>query len=93
MFEIDRTFSQRNAQTGLMEWFFNAREGVYGPFSSKERSSKALEDFIKFNHKNFDDGGRGSNGNAKLSLVSIGNAMNAIKLDDVKRKRGLSGSF
>ncbi|HEY8218626.1 MAG TPA: hypothetical protein VIF86_00850 [Methylobacter sp.] len=41
MFEVDRTFSQRNAETGLMEWFFSAREGILGPFHSKKEAEKS----------------------------------------------------
>ena len=44
--EIDRTFSFPNP-TGLMEWFFNAREGVFGPYRSKNEASLTLKAFIK----------------------------------------------
>jgi hypothetical protein len=60
MSEFNRTFCQRNAETDLMEWFFNAREGIYGPFFNKEKATKALEEFIKFNIEFSDDGGRSS---------------------------------
>lgn len=60
MFKFDRTFPQSNPETDLMEWFFNAREGIYGPFSSKEKAVKAFEEFIKSNVEFSDDGGRSS---------------------------------
>ncbi len=89
MFEVDRTFSQRNAETGLMEWFFNAREGVLGPFHSKKQAEKAIETFTNFNIKNNDDGGRSSTLNVELSLEPLNDSMNTIKYDDTKRKRGI----
>ena len=63
MFNISRHFSQRNNQTGLMEWFFIARaqEGVFGPFHSEKLAEQALKDFIKLNIKMNDDGGRSKN--------------------------------
>ncbi|WP_027149951.1 hypothetical protein [Methylobacter tundripaludum] len=88
MFEGDRTFCQRNVETGLMEWFFSAREGVYGPFLDKEKAAKALDKFIKFNAETFDDGGRSSKSQVKLSLTPLGSSMNTIKLDNTKSKRG-----
>lgn len=72
MFDVERVFSQRNPQTGLMEWFFFAREGVFGPFSNKEKSTEELNAFIKNCIKNGDDGGRKAGvKNVKLSLVPM----------------------
>jgi hypothetical protein len=89
MFEVDRTFSQRNAETGLMEWFFSAREGILGPFHSKKEAEKAIETFINFNIKNNDDGGRSPSRNVELSLEPLNGSMNTIKFGDTKRKRGV----
>lgn len=89
MFEADRTFSQRNAETGLMEWFFSAREGILGPFHSKNEAEKAIQTFINFNIKNNDDGGRSSKRSVKLSLEPSDGSMNTIKYGDTKRKRGI----
>jgi hypothetical protein len=91
MFEADRTFSQRNAETGLMEWFFSAREGILGPFHSKKEAAKAIETFINFNVKNNDDGGRNSRRNVELSLEPLNGSMNTIKFGDTKRKKGIEG--
>lgn len=87
MFELDRTFCQLNTKTGLREWFFSAREGLYGPFPSKEKAEMELKKFIQFNVVNASDGGRNPKSNAKLSLVPL-SSMNAIKLNDTKGKRG-----
>ncbi|MFU8789847.1 MAG: hypothetical protein ACNA7G_12520 [Methylobacter sp.] len=91
MFEIDRTFCQRSAETGLMEWFFYAREGVYGPFLTKEKAEGAVKKFIKFNVAISDSGGRNSAGKAALSLAPMANVANAIKLDGTKTKLGKDG--
>lgn len=88
MFELDRTFCQLNGKTGMMEWFFSAREGLYGPFSSKEKTLKELDKFIKFNIKNSNDGGRKLMGDSKLSLAPRNGSTNAIKLTDTMHKRG-----
>ncbi len=79
MFEVDRTFSQRNNETGLVEWFFSAREGVLGPFQSKQQAVKAMDEFIEFNKKTNDDGGR--NSGTKLNI-------NIEAFDGSKTKRG-----
>lgn len=71
-----------------MEWFFSAREGLYGPFYSKDKAEKELKRFIKFNVENTSDGGRTLKSNAKLTLAPLNSAMNAIKLNDTKSKRG-----
>ncbi len=63
MSEFKRISCQSNSETNLMEWFFNAREGIYGPFFSQEKAAKALEEFIKFNIEFSDDGGRSSRSN------------------------------
>jgi len=59
MFEAERVYNQRNPSTGIIEWFFLAREGYFGPYVSKEAAHKQLNTFISFCVKNGDDGGRG----------------------------------
>lgn len=71
MFEVDRTFSQRNNETGLVEWFFSAREGVLGPFQTKQQASKAMDEFISFNKKTNDDGGRNSETTIKIDIENF----------------------
>jgi len=58
MFRCERIFMHSNPSIGRNEWFFNAREGVYGPFLSKEEASHSLEEFIKHKIERNDDGGR-----------------------------------
>lgn len=71
MFKVDRIFSQRNSKTGLMEWFFSAREGVLGPFENKAQAQNALKEFADFNIKNNDDGGRSSTSNIQMALTPL----------------------
>ena len=68
-FKSDRTFSHRNPDTGLMEWFFNAREGIYGPYFSKEEASLCLKEFIAHCIKVGDDGGRTNPEQRQFSLM------------------------
>lgn len=58
MFGVKRLYSNRNPKTGLVEWFFSAREGEYGPFPDKANATKELEVFIKSCIRNSEDGGR-----------------------------------
>ena len=64
MFKISRYFSQRNNQTGLMEWFFFGRnhEGVFGPYQSERLADLALKDYIQLKIQMKDDGGRTPDG-------------------------------
>lgn len=75
MFEIERVYGQHNNRTGLTEWFFSAREGIYGPFSSKEDAFEELGNFKKFNLENSNDGGRNLNNISKLSLLPLEGCM------------------
>ena len=68
-FEIDRTFSFRNPDAGLMEWFFNAREGIYGPYRSTNEVSLSLKEFIKHCIDMDDDGGRTNPEQKQFSLI------------------------
>ncbi|MDP2904168.1 MAG: hypothetical protein Q8N96_13860 [Methylovulum sp.] len=60
VFDVKRCFSQRSIETGLMEWFFLAREGVFGSFVDEKQAEKELETFKLINIKAKDDGGRHS---------------------------------
>ncbi|MBL1264357.1 DUF6316 family protein [Methylomicrobium sp. RS1] len=72
MFRAERIYSQSNPKTGMIEWFFSAREGNFGPFDSKEIATKELQAFINLCIKNGDDGGRGGGGKSKkLSLEPV----------------------
>lgn len=69
IFKSDRTFSHRNPDTGLMECFFNAREGIYGPYLSKEEASLCLKEFLAHCIKFADDGGRKNHEQRQFSLI------------------------
>ncbi|CAG1020353.1 hypothetical protein DOJK_00278 [Patescibacteria group bacterium] len=94
MFELDRTFCQRNMKTGLMEWFFYAREGIFGPYHSKEMAQKELKEFIERHAASGDDGGRSGkvkkDGSLHLTLAPLDEAkVKPIPFDYSKRKKGL----
>lgn len=58
MFNQDRVFCQRNPDTGSMEWYFDSREGLMGPFASEVVARKALQNHIKHCISHNLDGGR-----------------------------------
>ncbi|MFI3187942.1 hypothetical protein BCS42_14700 [Crenothrix sp. D3] len=90
MFEIDRFFSQYDAKTGLTEWYFNAREGVYGPYPTKQKAVEELKTFIEHQKKIKDDGGRtGGKTNIALNLAPIESSLNTdyMKKDDKWSKK------
>jgi hypothetical protein len=60
MFRAARIYIQRNLKTGKTEWFFKAREGHFGPFSSKDIAKQALNVFITQCIEKGSDGGRDS---------------------------------
>lgn len=68
MFAADRVFSQRNGVTGLIEWFFNAREAVFGPYNSKDTATKMLQEFVEKCKAAHDDGGRSKKATPALPL-------------------------
>jgi hypothetical protein len=87
MFELDRTFCQRCSSTGLMQWYFNAREGIYGPYDTKKRATDELNIFIERRKLAEDNGGRGITKN-KLSIMPPELALEPL-IDHVKRKNGM----
>ena len=91
MFEIDRTFCQRNAKTGLMEWYFNAREGIFGPYNTKPIALDELNIFVERRKLAEDDGGRSSvKKKDKLTLVPLEyKPIEPVLFDYAKRKKGI----
>ena len=62
MFGTSRIFTERNSNNGLMQWYFNAREGVMGPYESKERAERSLGAFKDRCVRLGDSGGRNQAG-------------------------------
>lgn len=97
MFEIDRSFCQRNTRTGLMEWFFNTREGVFGPYDTKQMAQKELKVFVDRRKASGDDGGRSAKekgakekGRTKLTIAPIEHEpTETIFYDYDKKRKGL----
>ena len=86
MFELDRTFSQYSAKTGLTEWYFNAREGVCGPYSTKQKAEAELKAFIDLRVRLKDDGGRNS-GKPSLSLMPMNFSLEPMNISHPKKKQ------
>jgi hypothetical protein len=90
MFEIDRTFSQRCADTGLMKWYFNAREGIFGPYNTKQHALEELSVFMARRSLAEDDGGRGTvKDENKLTMVPIEFSIEPKFFDYAKKKKGI----
>ena len=94
MFELDRIFCQRNMKSGLMEWFFYAREGVFGPYQSKDITQSELKEFVERHKASGDDGGRSGKqtkkGELHLTLAPLDEGTNKpVLFDYSKRKKGL----
>jgi hypothetical protein len=91
MFQPDRVFSERNPKSGLMEWYFSAREGVFGPYSTKDVSQRILREFIERRKAGYDDGGRSLPSGKGLSLVAKDHNETIEVYDPLKRKKGVDG--
>jgi hypothetical protein len=53
----------------LIDWYFNAREDVYGPYSSKEQATEELKKFIQYCIDTGNAGGRSKPEAHRLSIV------------------------
>lgn len=60
IFPANRVFQQTNPATGATEWFYSAREGIKGPYDSKERTLHELNLFKNISSKLNLTGGRES---------------------------------
>lgn len=91
MFELDRTFSQRCSDTGLMKWYFNSREGIFGPYDTKQMALDGLNIFVKRRVQAEDDGGRGTavKDDGKLAMVPIQHTSVPMFFDYAKKKKGI----
>lgn len=58
MFTLDRIFSQRDPATGRMEWYFDTREGLMGPYRTETMARKSLDDHLEHCRRFRLDGGR-----------------------------------
>jgi len=53
-----RIFLERNRETGDLEFFFDSREGVWGPYESQELVASAIARHVERCRRNRLDGGR-----------------------------------
>lgn len=89
MFEVKRIFCQRNNDTQVAEWFFQAREGVIGPYDSEDLAEKVLAGFIAHCKARGADGGRTGHQATGLSLEPIEPFQVAWQFDPARRKKGI----
>ena len=54
----NRMFQERNRETGDFEWFLESREGIMGPYESKDLVKLALVRHKERCHRDRLDGGR-----------------------------------
>lgn len=47
MFKPSRIFAVKNLTTGKNDWYFQAREGNIGPFTSSSQAEYTLERFVQ----------------------------------------------
>jgi hypothetical protein len=71
MFSADRIFSNRNASTGRLEWYFSAREGDLGPYGSRDVAEEMSTAFVARCLAAGDDGGRSKKASPGLSLAPL----------------------
>ena len=88
MFKPSRIFSYNNPNTGITEWYFQAREGNMGPYASKYQSEIMLKDFVARCIANGSDGGRSGN-SFGLSLMPLSQDETYV-FDSGRTKKGLN---
>lgn len=88
MFQADRVFFQRNPASGLVEWYFLAREGTFGPYPSQEIARTMLNEYIERHKAAKDTGGRTANSPVALCLESKAYDPTVHEYDPMKRKKG-----
>jgi|GEM_PF-663098 len=86
MFSANRVFSERNNRTGQIEWFFEAREGIMGPYDSAASANKALDEFKERCIRLGCDGGRTSESKGNLKLAQDASGLNTLEMDPIKEK-------
>ena len=89
MFQSDRIFSCSNSDTGLMDWFFYTREGIYGPFSSKKQAIQDLNEYIQHCRNTGDDGGRTNPEQNRLSIMPVESSKVERHFIPLKKKKGI----
>lgn len=88
IFNTSRVFSERDVGNGLTEWFFMAREGIMGPYESKEYANRELQNFIARCIALNSTGGRHCGQELALSLEQ--GFRQTLRLQPGRRVEGLS---
>ena len=87
----DRIFQGESTFPDHEEWFYRTREGVAGPYLSRDDAALALRRFIKYCQENRLDGGRaarvqrGSRKIANRMALALSQFFNALT-SSIKRK-------
>ena len=89
MFKATRVFCERNDATQMAEWFFQAREGIIGPYESQKVAETALAQFIDRCRDRGCDGGRDGRTEGGLSLEPMESSSSPFVFDPLRRKRGI----
>ncbi len=71
MFKANRLYSVKNQGTGKLEWFFQAREGDFGPYETKDYASSMLKDYIEECIAQGNTGGRDKDGQAAKATTKF----------------------
>jgi len=58
MFEGNRVIARCSDRNGRVEWYFQAREGLIGPYESEEKAEECLRKFVQHRIRLGLDGGR-----------------------------------
>jgi hypothetical protein len=69
MYSPDRIFRHTNFESGICAWYFEAREGMFGPFDSEEQARSKLRTFIKHKIETKDSGRRDENLKSDLRKI------------------------
>ncbi len=71
MLNTKRIYSTINTETGIMKWYFQAREGNIGPFSSKPEAVSGLKEFLLNVVKNGQEGNRDINSQESIAALQL----------------------
>lgn len=86
MFNVNRVFSARNGTTGQVEWFFEAREGIMGPYESAASANKALGEFKERCMRLGCSGGRTDDPKLGFKPLQSASASTTMKLEIIKKE-------
>lgn len=84
MFKPDRIFSAQQQKTGMMEWYFQAREGNIGPYETREQADAMLQKFIATCIELGHTGGREQKDQSTSTALQVQNFLNFEAKGDIQ---------